>query len=260
MNNHSLKLNLNAVDLYPEIMNIYGDRGNILYFRYRASLYGINVNIKSATVGEKIDINKTDIMFIGGGQDSEQALIYKDLTINKKNELKDAKDAGKIMLSICGGYQLLLDYYKAADNKIIEGISIFNGYTIAEPKKPRLTGNIASIFGDITIVGFENHGGRTYLSESQQGFGKVLAGYGNNGTDKSEGAIANNFYGTYIHGSILPKNFIFCDMLIDTAVKNKYKIGLDEITAKNNINIDNNFEINARKDIKDLQKIIDRTI
>ncbi|MHB1680054.1 MAG: type 1 glutamine amidotransferase [bacterium] len=258
--NYNLKLNLNAIDLYPEIMNIYGDRGNILYFRYRASLYGISVDIKPCSIGDKIDINKTDIMFIGGGQDSEQALIYKDFIINKKNMLKDAKDTGKIMLAICGGYQLLLNYYKTLDNKIIEGISIFDGYTAAEPEKPRLTGNIASAFKDTIIVGFENHGGRTYLSESQQNFGKVLFGFGNNGIDKTEGAISNNFYGTYTHGSILPKNFQFCDMLINIAVNNKYKITLDEIITKNNINIDNNFEINARKDIKDLKKIINKTI
>lgn len=254
------KFELTAVDLYPEIMNIYGDRGNILYFKYRASLYGITVNIGSCSIGEKFDTDKTDIMFIGGGQDSEQALIYKDFITNKKNALKDAKDAGKIMLSICGGYQLLLNYYKTLDNKIIEGISIFDGYTAAEPEKPRLTGNIASAFKDTIIVGFENHGGRTYLSESQQNFGKVLFGFGNNGVDKTEGAISNNFYGTYMHGSILPKNFQFCDILIDTAVKNKYKITLNEIITKNNINIDNNFEINARKGIRDLKKIINKTI
>jgi hypothetical protein len=253
MTNNS-NISLTAVDLYPEIMNIYGDRGNILYFKYRASLYGIDVNIQSCSINETFNIKNIDIIFIGGGQDAEQALIYKDFAASKKELLKDAKNMGKLMLSICGGFQLLCNYYKTADNKIIEGISIFDGYT--EAKKPRLIGNIATAFKDMIIVGFENHGGRTYLSNAQESFGKVLYGHGNNDDGKTEGAVSDNFFGTYLHGSILPKNFQFCDYLIDLALKNRYMTTLDKVVKVNSLNIDNNFEINARKDIKELKKFV----
>ncbi len=244
---------LSAIDLYPEVMNIYGDRGNVLYFKYRAGLYEIDVNIRNCSIGEGFDPEIVDIIFIGGGQDAEQMLIYKDFMDIKKRLLKEALEKDRIMLSICGGFQLLCDYYKTADSRTIEGISIFKGYT--EAKTPRLTGNIATIFEDTgsVIVGFENHGGRTYLEKGQKCFMKVLCGYGNNGEDKTEGAKTGNFFGTYLHGSLLPKNFTFCDYLINTAVKNRYMISLGDIAAKKGINIDNTFEINARKDIKGLR-------
>lgn len=242
-----------AVDLYPEIMNIYGDRGNIIYFRYRCSLYGINVKIFDVSIGTdtRIEYDKADIYFMGGGQDAEQALIYDDFITNKKNILKRALEDNKIMLAICGSYQLLCDYYKSLDNKIIKGISIFKGFT--ESKTPRLIGNIAFEADNNIMVGFENHGGRTYLEKGQRPLGLVLKGLGNNGEDKTEGAKTGNFFGTYLHGSFLPKNFAFCDRLIDIALKNRYDISLSEVIKINGINVDNDFEIKARKDIMDLR-------
>ena len=251
------KFELTAVDLYPEIMNIYGDRGNIIYFKYRCSLYGIDIRIFDVSIGkgEQEKYGGADIFFMGGGQDAEQALIYEDFINNKKNILTEAMENNKIMLAVCGSYQLLCDYYKSKDGKVIKGISLFKGYT--ESKTPRLIGNIAVKAGDFVLAGFENHGGRTYLEEGQDILGKVLKGHGNNGEDKTEGARTGNFFGTYMHGSFLPKNFAFCDYLIDTALKKKYGITLEEtIKIKGVGAVDNDFEIHARKDIKDLRKFI----
>ncbi len=245
---------LTAIDLYPEIMNIYGDRGNVLYFKYRASMYGVNLKIENVSLENSFNLNNVDIIFMGGGQDAEQALIYDDFIKNKKNILKEALDGHKIMLAICGSYQLLCDYYKPSDNKIIKGLSLFKGYT--EAKSPRLIGNIAAKFDDTVAVGFENHGGRTYLEKDQEPFATVLRGFGNNGEDKTEGARTNNFFGTYLHGSFLPKNFAFCDYLIDIALKNRYNVSLNEVIKINHVKVDNGFEINARKDIKDLRAVI----
>lgn len=246
---------LTAVDLYPEIMNIYGDRGNVLYFKYRASMYGINLKIENTSLKNSFNPDYADIIFMGGGQDAEQALIYEYFIKNYKNILKDAMDANKIMLAVCGSYQLLCDYYKSSDGKIVEGISLFKGYT--ESKCPRLTGNIAIKVNNTIAVGFENHGGRTYLEKAQEPFGTVLYGSGNNENDKTEGARTNNFFGTYLHGSFLPKNFIFCDYLIDIALKNRYDTALEEVMEINGImSVDNVFEINARKDIAELKSIV----
>ncbi len=250
------KFELTAADLYPEIMNIYGDRGNILYFKYRCSVYGIEIKIIDVTLGKNYEkeCESADIFFMGGGQDAEQALIYEDFFSGKKNILMESLNKKKIMLAICGGYQLLCDYYKSADGKIMKGISVFKGYT--ESGTPRLTGNIAVKSGDTVLIGFENHGGRTYLDSGQNCMGTVLRGYGNNGKDKTEGARTGNFFGTYMHGSFLPKNFVFCDYLIDLALQNKYGVNLREAMEINGLKageIDDNFEIKARKDVRDLK-------
>ncbi|MCL4498136.1 MAG: glutamine amidotransferase [Deltaproteobacteria bacterium] len=253
------KFELTAVDLYPEIMNIYGDRGNILYFKYRCSVYGIEIKIINITVGKnykyKEECESADIFFMGGGQDAEQALIYEDFFSGKKNILMESLNKNKIMLAICGGYQLLCDYYKSSDGKIMKGISVFKGYT--ESGTPRLTGNIAVKSGGTILIGFENHGGRTYLDSNQDCMGTVLKGYGNNGKDKTEGARTGNFFGTYLHGSFLPKNFVFCDYLIGLALQNKYGVNLWEAMEINGMKadeIDDNFEIKARKDVRDLKR------
>ncbi len=253
------KFELTAVDLYPEIMNIYGDRGNIIYFKYRCSIYGIDIKTYDVSIGSETEkvYNGADIFFMGGGQDAEQALIYEDFTNNKKNILTAAMQENKIMLAICGSYQLLCDYYKSTDGKIIKGISIFKGFT--EACNPRLIGNIAVETENFVLVGFENHGGRTYMEKEQDVLGTVIKGFGNNGEDKTEGARTGNFFGTYLHGSFLPKNFAFCDYLIDIALKNKYGIALNEaakINITDVIKIDNEFEIRARNDISDLKKFI----
>ncbi len=251
------KFELTAVDLYPEIMNIYGDRGNIIYFKYRCSVYGIGIKIINITVGKnyKEECESADIFFMGGGQDAEQALIYWDFFSGKKNILMESLNKNKIMLAICGGYQLLCDYYKSSDDKIMKGISVFKGYT--ESETPRLTGNIAVKSGGTILIGFENHGGRTYLDSGQDCMGTVLKGYGNNGKDKTEGARTGNFFGTYMHGSFLPKNFVFCDYLIGLALQNKYGVNLWEAMEINDVKageIDDNFEIKARKDVRDLKR------
>ncbi len=247
---------LNAADIYPEIMNIYGDRGNILYFKYRASLYGIDVKVENISLKGNFNPDTTDIVFMGGGQDAEQVLIYADFFLNKKDNIRKALDKNRIMLAICGSYQLLCDYYRAADGKTMKGISIFKGYT--QSGSPRLTGNIAARFEatGFTLVGFENHGGRTYLEKNQEPLGTVLKGYGNNGEDGTEGARTNNFFGTYLHGSFLPKNFSFCDYLLDIALINRYGVSLREISDRNGTKIDDALETGARKDIEELKGFV----
>ncbi len=254
------KFELTAVDIYPQVMNIYGDRGNIIYFKYRCALYGISVktfDVSFGTADEPPIKDEADIFFMGGGQDAEQALIYGDFIKNKKSVLADALENNKIMLAICGSYQLMCDYYKTSSGKIIRGISFFKGFT--ESKTPRLKGNIAVKADNpegAVLVGFENHGGRTYLEKGQKTIGTVLKGAGNNGEDKSEGARTGNFFGTYLHGSLLPKNFVFCDYLIDIALRNRYGISLDGIIKINGVTINNEFEILARKDIAELKKFV----
>lgn len=253
---------LTAFDLYPEIMNIYGDRGNMLYFKYRASLYGIKVSSVNVPLCSELDCDNADIIFMGGGQDSEQALIYEDLVCVKKDALKKAMEEGRVMLAVCGSYQLLCDYYINADGKVINGISIFKGFT--ESKSPRFTGNIATGFtapvnfkhGRLTLVGFENHGGRTYLDSGQEPLGSVLYGSGNNGKDGTEGAITNNFFGTYLHGCFLPKNYLFCDYLLEIALNNKYQVSLAEVVEFTGLSPDDEFEKLARRDVREFRKIL----
>lgn len=212
--------------LYPELMSTYGDRGNIIVLTKRCLWRGIDVEIKHLDVGfSTTELKKCDLLFMGGAQDQQQKIVSDDLAQAKVKTLKQMIDSGIPGLYICGAYQFLGKYYKEADGTTIPGLSIFDLYT-ENPgaSHPRLIGNM--IFDtDIAgkIVGFENHGGRTYLGEKIKPFGKIIKGFGNNGEDGTEGAVYKNSFGTYSHGPILPKNPSLADYLIQTALEKKYK-------------------------------------
>lgn len=219
---------LNICHLYPDLLNLYGDRGNIIALKKRCEWRGISVNISDVTLGDAFDTQNYDIIFLGGGQDYEQEIIRDDMLNEKGNEIKNAINNGKVFLAICGGYQLLGKCYKTWEGKEIEFLGALDFYTIGA--KDRIIGNfvfecnfLKSENYDGKVVGFENHSGRTYLGENVKPLGKIIKGCGNNGEDGFEGVLFKNTYCSYSHGSLLPKNPILCDHLILTALKLKYK-------------------------------------
>lgn len=218
---------LNICHLYPDLLNTYGDRGNILALQRRAQWHGINTGVTNITIGDSFDSSEYDLIFLGGGQDYEQEIIQADVLNQKGGEIKTAIDNMKVFLCICGGYQLMGKYYKTWDGKEIEFLGALDLWTVGG--KERMIGNIVFesdfIFQDgkpLKIVGFENHSGRTYLGEGIKPLGKVIAGNGNNGTDGYEGAVYNNVYCSYSHGSLLPKNPQLTDHLLTLSLKQKY--------------------------------------
>ena len=233
-------MKINICHLYPNLLNIYGDRGNIICLKNRCQWRGIKVYITPISINDKLIPNKFDLFFGGGGQDRQQLIVAGDL--QKKNKvLKKEADRGVPMLTICGTYQLFGHYFKTHEGIKIPGISIFDAYTIASSK--RKIGNILIKLSSSTInhqpliinhqlVGFENHSGNTYINAispqntpktSTIPLGKVIKGFGNNGKDKTEGAVYKNVFGCYLHGPLLPKNPHFADMLIKKALEVKYK-------------------------------------
>jgi CobQ-like glutamine amidotransferase family enzyme len=219
---------LNICHLYPDLLNLYGDRGNIISLAKRCEWRGINANIRNITIGDSFLPEDYDFIFLGGGQDYEQEIIHDDLLKNKGNEIKNAVENNKVFLGICGGYQLLGKYYKTWEGKEIEFLGALDLWTIGG--KQRMIGNLIIQCGflkseefDGNIVGFENHSGRTYLGPGVSPLGKVVRGFGNNNEDGFEGAVYKNVYCSYSHGSLLPKNPVFADYLITLALKQKYK-------------------------------------
>jgi len=216
---------LNIAWLYPELMNTYGDRGNIICIIRRCEQRKIECAVNELNVGFKpTELEKSDFIFMGGAQDRQQQIVVKDL-FEKSKVLKKTIDSGKPGLYICGAYQFLGKYYKEADGTVINGLGIIDLYTESPGFNiQRLIGNVAvktSISEEI-LIGFENHGGRTYLGKDVMPLGKVIAGNGNNGMDKTEGAIHKNSYCSYLHGPILPKNPLFADFLVTLALEKKY--------------------------------------
>ncbi len=230
-------------------MSTYGDQGNIITLQKRCEWRGINVDILRLDLGFKIeDLRKCDFLFMGGAQDQQQKIVSDDLR-KKRNILKEMIQNGIPGLYICGAYQFLGKYYKEADGTIIDGLGILDLYTENPGKNTkRLIGNIVAETPDVilnevknpeilryaqndimkkTLVGFENHGGRTYLGKNIKPLGKVIKGFGNNGEDKTEGAFYKNTFGSYLHGPILPKNPHFADLLIKLALEKKYKKTID---------------------------------
>ncbi len=221
--------------LYPELMSTYGDRGNIIVLTKRCEWRNIKTEVKKLEVGFDVnELKSCDLLFMGGAQDRQQKIVSIDLE-KKKDTFKERIEQEIPGLYICGAYQFLGKYYKEADGTIIDGLSIFDLYT-ENPgvNKPRLIGNIvAEVSPESTksytldpkpcLVGFENHGGRTYLGKNIEPLGTVKIGFGNNGEDKTEGAHYKNSFGTYLHGPILPKNPHFADYLITLALEKKYK-------------------------------------
>ena len=215
------KIEINIAHLYPELLNIYRDYGNICALKRRLEWRNINVNILKISKNQEIDYEKFDIYFIGGGQDKQQIAVSAELQ-KHKNAFKKLADDGVVMLAICGGYQLLGHYYEDQNGKKLEGISLLDAYTVAGKK--RSIGNVTietDFLNPKTMVGFENHSGQTYLQNNTKAIGKVIVGHGNNLTSKEEGARYNNIFGTYLHGSLLPKNPVFCDYLLQTAIRRK---------------------------------------
>ena len=210
--------------LYPDLMNIYGDRGNILTLRKRVEWRGLEAQVREIQRGETGNLDDVDVFFFGGGQDREQALIYDDLRQHKEHQLVAAANNGAQILAVCGGYQLLGHYYQTADGERYDGIGLIDVTTQAG--KERFIGDVV-IQTDIaglqpsTLVGFENHSGRTFLGPDARPLGKVLHGKGNNGSDETEGVRQNNVTGTYLHGSLLPKNPHLADHLISEALRRR---------------------------------------
>lgn len=207
--------------LYPDMLNLYGDRGNIIVLTDRMKRRGIDVQTEQITMGRSFNADDYDIFFIGGGQDFEQDVLLDDLNKGKDVQIKKAVAGNKVFLAICGGYQMLGKYYKTYDGKMLEYIGAIDFYT--EGREERMIGNYAFETKEgIEIVGFENHSGRTYLGSGVEPLGKIIKGYGNNGGDGTEGVRFNNTFGTYSHGPVLPKNPRFADLLISKAIENKY--------------------------------------
>src|SRR5207237_2193803 len=219
---HSTTPQLTLGHLYPDQLNLYGDRGNIIVLRRRCQQRGIELRVVSLGLGDALAPDEYDMLFIGGGQDREQAPVAQDLHETKGIGLWAAIEDDMPVLAVCGGYQLLAHYYRPASGPDMRGLGVFDAWTIHKgPRTQRCIGDIAISWNGKTLVGFENHGGRTYLGTTKP-LGKVLKGYGNNAEDTTEGAIYRNTFGTYMHGSLLPKNPHFADHLIWLALQRKY--------------------------------------
>jgi CobQ-like glutamine amidotransferase family enzyme len=217
-------LTLRLVHLYPKLMNIYGDRGNIMCLKRRCELRGIDLQLTELGIGDRLDPKGTDMVFVGGAQDREQRLVAEDMIAVKSRALKEAAERDVVILAVCGGYQLAGQFYRSADGSELPGAGILDIWTVHPgPEAKRFIGNVVVRWNDTTLVGFENHGGRTYLGPRAGPLARVVSGFGNNGGDGTEGAFCGNVFGTYLHGSLLPKNPAFADFLIETALRRKKK-------------------------------------
>jgi hypothetical protein len=217
-------MELKICHMYPDVLNLYGDRGNILCMSQRLKWRGIDAQITKLPIGESLPLSGFDLVFIGGGQDFEQQVLLEDLHRGKDAEIKSAIEDGITFLTICGGYQMLGSYYETYDGQHCDFIGALDLYTIGS--KQRMIGNYKfqclPSCGGSTVVGFENHSGKTYLGSGVEPLGTMLSGYGNNGEDKTEGAHYKNVFGSYSHGPMLPKNPEFCDLVLKTALERKY--------------------------------------
>jgi CobQ-like glutamine amidotransferase family enzyme len=212
---------LRVCALYPDLMNIYADRGNLIMLQRRSEWRGIGFELLSSGLDEPLDPDGADIYYIGGGQDRDQMLCAHDLAERKRDDLHAAVARGAVVLAVCGGYQLLGDSYELGD-ETLPGVGLVDLHTV-RGGGPRLIGNVAIEVeldrGDRRVLaGFENHGGRTFLAGEARPLGRVLKGHGNNDRDGHEGIRAGNVIGTYLHGPLLPKNAWFADWLIRTAL------------------------------------------
>jgi len=217
-------MELKICHMYPDVLNLYGDGGNIRCLQKRLEWRGIDARIFRLPIGERAGLTDCDLVFIGGGQDFEQEVLLDDLHRGKDAEIKAAVEDGVPFLTICGGYQMMGAYYETYDGKRCDFLGALDLYTVGSPT--RMIGNYkfqcTPENGGSLVIGFENHSGRTRLGSGVSPLGTVLAGYGNNGEDKTEGARYKNVFGTYSHGPLLPKNPAFCDMLLTAALQRKY--------------------------------------
>jgi Predicted glutamine amidotransferase len=235
---------LKICHLYPNVLNLYGDRGNIICMQKRLEWRNIDVEITELPIGEMADFTSFDLFFIGGGQDFEQEVLTSDLfSTSKAQNIRSAVNDGKVFLAICGGYQMMGSYYKTWDGQQFDFINAVDMYTVGGE---RMIGNY--IFectpesGGSTVVGFENHSGKTYLGSVVSPLGRVIKGYGNNGQDGTEGCRYKNFFGTYSHGPLLPKNPEFADHILKTALERKY--GSADLSP-----LDDALELNAHSSV-----------
>jgi lipid II isoglutaminyl synthase (glutamine-hydrolysing) len=237
---------LRIAHLYADEMNIYGDRGNILALAKRAEWRGITVEVRPIGRGPTPDLSDIDLIFWGGGQDRDQERVFVDAAEHKIDAIRRAIDGGAVVLAVCGGYQLLGQYYVTAEGKKLPGLGLVDLHTVPGPK--RNIGNIVIETSGLgleppTMVGFENHSGRTYLGAGLQPLGRVLRGSGNNGQDGGEGVVSGNIFGTYLHGSLLPKNPQFADLLLFRA--------LSKQTAGALLTLDDKEELAAHRSVKE---------
>jgi CobQ-like glutamine amidotransferase family enzyme len=206
--------------LYPDLMNIYGDRGNVLALTQRARWRGIDVEVRSYTAGAAFDATWPDLLFFGGGQDQGQDIVGADLAGANGEAIRRAVAGGAAALTICGGYQLFGTEYLPEDAPAIPGLGVLDVTTRAGQK--RFVGNLVVETSDGVLVGFENHSGRTYLGSRAVPLGAVVVGHGNNGEDRTEGAVQGKVIGTYSHGSCLPKNPWLADKLLAWALERRH--------------------------------------
>ncbi len=212
---------LRVCALYPELMNIYADRGNLLLLQRRCEWRGISFTLLRSDLGDELDPEAADLFYIGGGQDRDQRLCALDLAEVKRDALHAAADRGAVVLAVCGGYQLLGHSYQLGDEQL-PGVGLVDLHTVRSDG-PRLIGNVA-IEVELepgrprVLAGFENHGGRTHLASFATPLGRVLRGHGNNGEDGLEGVRSGTVIGTYLHGPLLPKNAWFADWLMAAAL------------------------------------------
>ena len=216
-------MELKICHLYPDVLNLYGDGGNIACMRRRLEWRGVGAELVSMPIGSRETLSGFDIVFIGGGQDFEQQVLLEDLHRGRAAEIRAAAEDGVVFLTICGGYQMMGNYYETHDGKRCDFIGLLDLYTVGAEK--RMIGNYkfrcTPAAGGSVVVGFENHSGRTFLGPSLEPLGRVISGFGNNGVDGTEGAHWKNVFGTYSHGPMLPKNPEFCDLLLASALERK---------------------------------------
>ena len=241
MGEKSLKISI--AHLYPKLLNLYGDIGNIITLKKRCEWRDIEVEFEEINIGDKI--KEHDIYFIGGGQDKQQEEVADELYCQKEF-LTEERDRNAVFLGICGGYQLFGHYYQPHDKARLHGISLMDTYTVAG--STRFIGNVTAnidFLNPNTLVGFENHSGLTYLQGETKPLATVKIGNGNNGKDKTEGGRYKNVFGTYLHGSFLPKNPHFADYMIELALEKRYG---EKITL---IPLDDTLELNTHKSLID---------
>lgn len=212
-------MEVHLVHLYPRLLNLYGDRGNITALAQRCRWRGIKMHVHEVGLGDDFPNVDPDLFFMGGDQDREQAVVIEELRDRHGDTIKRVVDNGVPFLAVCGSYQLLQRFYRPAEGPDLEGLGIFDAYTVHPGHEVgRCVGNVVVEWDSSTIVGFENHGGRTFLHGATRPLARVIRGFGNNGEDRTEGARVANVFGTYIHGSLLPKNPVFADYLLQLAL------------------------------------------
>lgn len=218
-----MTIQLHLVHFYPTILNLYGDRGNIIVLRRRCGWRGIDLQVHPVGLSQDVPDVPIDLMFMGGDQDREQEVVIDDLRRRHQKRILSAVEDGTPFLAVCGSFQLLQRFYKPAEGPELPGLGLFDAHTLHPGHDARrCVGNIVVEWEHGTIVGFENHGGRTYLEGGTRPLGRVLTGFGNNGEDRMEGARTANVFGTYVHGSLLPKNPEFADELLALALARRF--------------------------------------